>query len=567
MSTEIKISDLEKSQHNARKSYSASGIQELKASILAHGLLHNLVVAAKGKKYQVVDGARRLEALQHLVKEKKLTADERILCEVISESDALEKSIAANTIREEMHPADEFEAFASLLKKDVKPAAIALRFGVTEKHVLQRLRLGQLSPELIKLFRAEEIDLETLMAFTLTDDHKKQMAVYKSLSKWERQAHYVRSRLMKQKVSSKDKLVKFVGIAAYEKAGGKITSDLFGEESFLDDSALLNKLAADKLNGEVEKLKKEGFAWVEASLEHDGSFVYGCTNVVCKTKEQRSKSGCYVSVDYSGKLEVERGLVKKSGKKTSTAKGSITSDSKKSREGISESLRKTLESYRLQIAQAEIATRPNMAFDILAFLAGSSMFNDGRCIIGSASINFGKNWPVDEVKKDETSARDILATIFKGLPMDWAKEKTEVLRFESFLLLSQEEKMRILAFAVSQSLKPGLSDRASKDDFIESAYSMMPSIGVSKYWRPTKNNYLSRITTAQLDDIGKQCFGKKWAPKSMNKAYLVTALHDAFKEPKKAAAGDAAIQAKLETWLPDGMAFAPGAEAKNRKVA
>ena len=74
----IPLNKLVRSHHNVRKTRGES-IEDLAASILAHGLLHNLTVVEqcnkKGErsgKYEVVAGGRRYAALQRLAKEKKL---------------------------------------------------------------------------------------------------------------------------------------------------------------------------------------------------------------------------------------------------------------------------------------------------------------------------------------------------------------------------------------------------------------------------------------------------------------------------------------------------------------
>jgi len=65
-----------------------------------------------------------------------------------------------------MHPADEFVAMASLIDAGEAIEAVATRFGVSERHVRQRLRLGKLAPELLDAYRAGEIGLEVVTAFT-----------------------------------------------------------------------------------------------------------------------------------------------------------------------------------------------------------------------------------------------------------------------------------------------------------------------------------------------------------------------------------------------------------------
>ena len=73
-----------------------------------------------------------------------------------------------------MHPADEFDAFRKLADKGMPAADIAARIGVTEKVVLQRLKLARVSPVVIRAYREDKISLEFVMAFAVTDDHKRQ---------------------------------------------------------------------------------------------------------------------------------------------------------------------------------------------------------------------------------------------------------------------------------------------------------------------------------------------------------------------------------------------------------
>ncbi len=63
----IAVSQLEKSPLNARRTGGKGGMDELKASILAHGLMQNLVVTDAGDgAFRVIAGGRRLEAIRSL---------------------------------------------------------------------------------------------------------------------------------------------------------------------------------------------------------------------------------------------------------------------------------------------------------------------------------------------------------------------------------------------------------------------------------------------------------------------------------------------------------------------
>jgi ParB family chromosome partitioning protein len=74
-------------------------------------------------------------------------------------------------------------------------------------------------------------------------------------------------------VQASDKRARFVGLAAYEAAGGNVLRDLFEEDGggWLEDIALLERLVAEKLRSEAETIAAEGWKWIEVAP----SFPYG----------------------------------------------------------------------------------------------------------------------------------------------------------------------------------------------------------------------------------------------------------------------------------------------------
>ena len=171
----IPLDRLVLSPANARKTPpSAAEDAELKASIKTRGLKQNLVVcpaAERAGPYAVTAGGRRLKALQELAAEGVIPADYEVPCLVEEPEAALETSLMENTVRAAMHPADEFAAMAALIDAGEPIEAVATRFGVSERHVKQRLRLGKVAPELLDEFRAGKLSLEVMTAFTLGADH------------------------------------------------------------------------------------------------------------------------------------------------------------------------------------------------------------------------------------------------------------------------------------------------------------------------------------------------------------------------------------------------------------
>ena len=257
-----------RSKRNARKTPRLS-IPELAASIARIGLLQNLVVilAADGEQYEVVAGDRRLTALKLLAKKKRIAADFEVPCLLVPDASARTVSLAENLLREQMHPADQFEAFAALVKEGRPIEDIAADFGVSPLVVQRRLKLANVSPRLLADYRAGAVTLEQLMALTITDDHAAQEAAFYGAPEWQRGASALRERLTEREIDATHPLVRFAGLDAYTAAGGGIRRDLFAEGdagTYLTDAALLETLVRDKLDALAEDVRAEGWAWVEA---------------------------------------------------------------------------------------------------------------------------------------------------------------------------------------------------------------------------------------------------------------------------------------------------------------
>lgn len=273
----IPLCQLQRSKINVRKTDKTADIEQLAASIEAHGLLENLVVSPLGSSrgvapmYDVVAGSRRHAALTLLVKRRKIEKDFPVPCQVRKPNggNPLELSLAENVERAPLHPADQFEAFAKLHADGLSTDDIALRFGLTPSLVAQRLRLAAVSPRLVAEYRKGEMTLEQLIAFTLSDDPALQEEAWFGLGYYDMPAHEIRRFLTQSKVGAGDRRARFVGAKAYEDAGGIILRDLFDEadEGYFEDSRLLDRLAAEKLEQEAVSVRSEGWKWVAVALD------------------------------------------------------------------------------------------------------------------------------------------------------------------------------------------------------------------------------------------------------------------------------------------------------------
>lgn len=276
--TLIPLDKLKKSPRNARiTSHTDAAIGALAASIHAKGMLQNLVVeperdadgAETGCYYVTAGEGRRLAQLLR-AKRKQIKKSEPIRCVVDATNDPFEVSLDENVTRSSMHPADQFEAFLRLSQERGWSAEdVAARFGVTANIVRQRLRLGAVSPRLMQLYREDELTLDQLMAFAISEDHARQEQVYDNLA-WNREPRNIRHRMMESHVPASDRRVIFVGMDVYADAGGVVVRDLFSEDGdgYIEDAALLDRLALEQLLRVAAEVQASGWKWAQAYLDY-----------------------------------------------------------------------------------------------------------------------------------------------------------------------------------------------------------------------------------------------------------------------------------------------------------
>ena len=263
------------SEANVRKVSSPAGIAELAALIESQGLLQRLaVIALADGRFAVVAGGRRLRAMQLLAAEGRWSASQPIECNRYEDARAVEVSLAENSGREAMHPADQMEAFRKLVENGLTVAQVAGRFGVSPLTVERRLQLARLAPRFLAMYRADEIEPEQLQALALTEDHQAQEAIWDGLPSYGRDAWTLRRTLTAQSCSGDSRLARFVGLEAYEARGGAVRRDLFAEADdassvYLDDPVLLQTLAMERLRGLAEDVRAEGWSWVDCLTDGD----------------------------------------------------------------------------------------------------------------------------------------------------------------------------------------------------------------------------------------------------------------------------------------------------------
>ncbi|MBO9448614.1 chromosome partitioning protein ParB, partial [Ruegeria sp. R14_0] len=218
---------------------------------------------------------RRLKALKQLAEDSVIPADHPVPCLVDDKRNAILTSATENLQRAAMHPADQFEAFEAMIAEGRSEDEIALKFGVSVDLVRRRLKLARVAPEIIEQFRAGDLTLECVMAFTLTDDHDRQLAVWNAVKGgYHIHPQSIKRHLTETAHSANSAIGRFVGIEAYEAAGGVLLRDLFDDRAsaHMENPELLERLAIEKLQA-AAKTFEGTWKWVEVHLSVDyGAF-------------------------------------------------------------------------------------------------------------------------------------------------------------------------------------------------------------------------------------------------------------------------------------------------------
>ena len=604
---EIPLSKLVPFPGNVRKTYNKDFIAELAASIRAHGLQQNLVVRKVGKQYEVVSGGQRLKALMLLAKEGHIKPGHLVLCKVANDNfDAAELSLVENVMRDDMHPADKFEAFRDLVDKGHSIAEIAARFGATERTVRELLKLASVSQVLLKAYRDDKLKFDQVMAFAVSDDHAAQERLFQTFGPHGRDPRAIRAALTQGKITTDDKRVKFVTRKAYEAAGGAVRPDWFGksdDSGFILDPALLDRLMTEKLDGIVKELAKEGWKWTEArpnfGYQEQGQFRRIHADVRLPSKlakeaekldavyeklaeqweqthedaefperlneipkrlreikesgkadwkpEQLAMAGAVVTIGDDGKSEIMRGLVRpedmpKEGKK-GKAKGAQASDGA---DGV--------KSPALSAALVESLSAHKSAA-LAAELAERPDVSLAAVVHALASrvlLNGSTERRSLQVSASPQSLHRVEGSkAFERL--EAARKKwSEVIPTSDNALWTwcleqkQETLLQLLAFcsAVSVNAVQGKGDRPGAERFQHAgALATALKLDMKAWFNPNAANYFTRVSKPQILDALKEGRSKPNAP-----------AWEKLKKPELAALAERELAGK--GWLPDALRLA-----------
>jgi len=554
----IPLCQLQPSRINVRKTGRDAGVEDLAASIEAHGLLENLLVSKASPKgeeprYEVAAGGRRLAALKLLAKRKKIARDHAVPCQLRTGDALIELSLAENFMRAPLHPADQYDAFAALKAEGLPVEDIAARFGLSPTVVQQRLKLAAVSPRLIAEYRKDEMTLEQLMAFTIADDHAAQEAVWFENPYPEVSAHSIRRLLTRSHVDGRDRRARFIGAKSYEAAGGIIVRDLFDTEGqgYFTDSQLLDRLVAERLETEAATLRAEGWAWVEvwpeADFERLNRFGRAKTIAVKLSKKEEKRltklgerydelvaaledegdqqgseeldrvsdelgalqarttawpddakgsAGTIVFLDADGRPAFERGLVRPEDRKPEPRRSKqAAAEAIAATSGYSEALLADLSAHRTAALRELLATRPDKALTALLVVLVRVVFYDAY---PERCLKIVPSL-TDLGRYSKSVGQSRAAASFFERHAQWQGRLPAADSLWPWLeALSEADRLALLAHCIAATLDcvERRGNESAADDGNRLAEAL--SLDMAEWWRPTEANFLGQVTKAEI---------------------------------------------------------------------
>ncbi len=556
----IALSKLVPSSANVRRTGTTERVEELAASIAAHGLLQNLTVRPTDTdRFEVIAGGRRLAALKLLVKQKQWPKNGFVPCQIIEGDNAAEISLAENALQCPMHPADQFEAFAELQRQGMGVEDIGARFGVSAKTIIQRLKLGAVSPKLMGIYRQGYMGLDQLSAFAITDDHALQERVWDELG-FNRSRTAILHALNEGQVPSDDRRALYVGTEAYLAAGGTITHDLFDEEGggFFQDASLLNRLVVAKLATEAEAITAEGWKWVEAVPALDYSMTASMRRVFPQTREltaeeeerveelslqyetlsdqadehepdeldrmlreidqaidairgdvayldgDKAVAGAFVTLGSDGMPRVERGYTRREDQPARGAIAAVGDKPEKPKSDIPAKLRTELTAHRTAALANELAQSPSIALAALVHAMTARLLYVAP---GMSCLDLNPHRTVlsshapyigDSRAMTEIEARH--AAWQQRLPQEAGD------LWQAIVVLNEADRLDLLAHCVSLTLdavempKAVSSGKARNADDLADAL----ALDMTVYWQPTASGFFARLPKATIVKVVRE---------------------------------------------------------------
>ncbi len=546
---------------NPRKAMDAAALEGLAASIKADGLLQNLVVRRKGKKFEIISGARRFRALSLLLERGDIEKSHPIPVDVktgLSVDDALRLATVENIQREALAPLDEAEAFAAMLASGASFEDVAVKAGVSVLAVKRRLALASLCDEAKAQVRGGALALGCAEALTLGTTEQQRVALARFESEgWEPEPDTIRDMLAGEKPSIADALFP---IEAYS---GSVSADLFADEAetLFDDVEQFHRLQEEAIAALAAKHQAAG-RWVEVIRAPYAQWWQ------FKDAEDGEAAGVVIHMMPSGRAEIRENLAKRP-VRPDVAEATRAPAAPKAQAEYAAAVVRNLSAHKSLAVMAALLDNPRKAREVavMQMLNASDWASRVKLEphpalaqfegieapatfqrIENACLPFGSHFHETEKGYGRATRGD----------WEWlaVQSKDPVKTYEAVKALDDAALERLHLLMTTLAFGQGTLDRLDRGPSLFNAVAQDLGIDMRRHWRPDAA-FLSKRRRSQLADIAKEsgATARLAALKDYPKGKLVEALVKHFERTKDVADDAPDYDVKGRDWLPGAMLF------------
>jgi ParB family chromosome partitioning protein len=439
-------------------------VSDILPTIRKRGIFMPLLVRPNGspETFEIVAGSRRYK-VAGIVRDEAGEI-EPLPCAVMADGDdaaALEASLIENIARLDPDEMSQHETFARLIGEGRTVAEIVDTFGITTLMVERRLALGNLTPGIRDLYRAEKIHAESVRHLTLATE-KQQKAWLKLFNN--PKSYAPTGHQLKHWLFGGAAIPTSNALFAVEDYKGRIVTDLFGEDSYFVDTGKFWSLQNQAVAAKREALLADG--WTEVEILEPGHR-FDSWNHEKVGKKQGGK--VFISVAASGEVTVNDGwLTTREARKLARSK-QVSGDQKPATSGLPETTKAManyLDLHRHALVRLALCGAPNgviLRLAVAQIVAGSNLWRVEPDEQTAKTEDITASLEASPTEQEfGKKRRDVLAIL--GLPeyhntvvRHYGTADESVGMFAGLLKCPDETVMGLLAFVMAESLEAGSS--------------------------------------------------------------------------------------------------------------
>ena len=262
----VRLGDLGLAPENLRFNEPADdGVAQLAETVLAAGVLIPPIVRAgrKGEQaFMALDGRRRRFGLLVLRDRGAIDDDYPVACKLAAtKAQQAAAIILPNAEVAPVHIADIIGAIGKLRKARMDTAGIAGALGYAELEIKRLEALSAVHPTVLKALRLGKLTLKQVRLFARLPDKTQQAEIAQTALEGYFQDYQLRRVVEGDRATIDDDRFTLVGMDRYLAAGGRVSSDLFGElPDCLLDPEVLRTAWRERVQPIVDKLTADGLA-------------------------------------------------------------------------------------------------------------------------------------------------------------------------------------------------------------------------------------------------------------------------------------------------------------------